>query len=145
MRKLTLAFCCLALAACRDSKPDSGITDPPVGGSGTFSLSRVNGRALPSDVSSRIVYGGFLQLNASGEYTREQQDSTKNIVGGYDRVRSQDHGTWISRNDSIFLTTTFSTYGYGPGVGVFTATGARVTTKNPFASGSLDLEFQRQP
>lgn len=144
MRKVILLVTLTALVACGSDEPP-GSTGPATVGAGNFALARINGRNLPADVSSRMVFGGSLQLLPTGEYTREQRDSSRNNTGGWDRVTSQDHGTWSSRGDSIFLTTLFSAYGYGPGKGVFTATGAKVETKNPFASGTLELEFQRQP
>lgn len=131
-------------AACGSDEPP-GSTGPATIGAGSFSLVRINGKGLPADIASRVVYAGSLQLDPTGDYTREQRDSARNNSGGWDRVTSQDHGTWNSRGDSVFLTTGFGVYGYGPGKGVFTATGAKVSTKNPFGTGNLDLEFQRQP
>lgn len=143
MRRIGLLIALVTIAACGSDEPPG--MGPATVGAGTFTLVRVNGRALPADISSRIIYGGSLALDVSGEYTREQRDSSRAPSGTWDRVLSQDHGTWSSRGDSVFLTTLFERFGYGEGRGVFTATGAKISTKNPFAVGSLELEFNRNP
>lgn len=142
-RRILILMLAVAAAACGSDKSEN--TGPATIGAGSFTLVRINGRGLPADLSSRIVYAGSLDLDASGEYTREQRDSSRAPTGTWDRVLSQDHGTWSSRGDSVFLTTFFERLGYSEGRGVFTATGAKISTKNPFAVANLELEFQRQP
>jgi hypothetical protein len=145
--RLTLALAAsLALVACGGGSSPTETPHPSVTGAGFFAMTRVNGEELPVQVSTHLWYRGALQLDTSGNYTRQVNDSTKNITGGWDRILSQDHGTWESHGDSVFMKTIFGQYGYGPAAGVFTATGLTLRVTDPTnRNGPLLLEFTRSP
>lgn len=129
---ITIAAVCCLTACSKDSPMGSG---PARVGAGSFVLARVNTQQIPTALAAGVVVAGYLQLDSSGFYERQQRDSVKQPTGGFARIDSYDHGTWESRGDSIFLTTTQSAFGYGPSVGEFTASGATVTT----GEGRLDF------
>jgi hypothetical protein len=138
MRAFIALVLMAGVAACGTG---SGVTAPGSahGGSGVLTLARVNGQTLPAPRTFQTIVSGFLQLDSSGIYTREEVAIYPNLQGGTDRNQGQDHGTWVSRGDSIFLTSTIGVVVIGPGRGVFTSSGAKLRVDG------VDYEYTRQP